>query len=302
MFSSRQPPGCAEPAVAAALVHALGGRWSLRALAASGFCPTWLGDGEGRRCFIKAASGAAAEALRAEADGLRALAATGTIRVPDVLVLSELSNGCTVLALQWLDLRRPDAGFGARFGRALAALHSAPTEAGFGWARDNFLGATAQRNAPVEPAGDRPRFFNQRRLLPLRQALAARGASRELLAAVDAVMARWPALSPQPVRASLIHGDLWSGNWGMLPDGSPVIFDPAVSRSAAEAELAMMELFGGPPADFWPAYAEAAALDRAGYARRRPVYQLYHLLNHELLFGGYAQQALDVARQVLRGV
>ncbi len=287
----------------AALVHALGGGWSLRGLAASGFCPTWQGESEGRRCFIKAASGAAAEALRAEADGLRALAATGTIRVPNVLALCDVIEDCTVLALEWLDLRRPEAGVGARFGHALAALHTAPTEAGFGWARDNFLGATPQRNAPVSPADDWPRFFNQRRLLPLRQALGERGADRELLAAVDAVMQRWPALCPPPVRASMIHGDLWAGNWGMLPDGTPVIFDPAVSRSHAEAELAMMELFGSPPADFWPAYAEAAGLDRTGYARRRPVYQLYHLLNHALLFGGgYAQQALSLARQILRAV
>jgi len=92
-------------------------------------------------------------------------------------------------------------------------------------------------------------------------------------------------------RPSLIHGDLWSGNWGCTADGAPVIFDPAASISDAEAELAMMELFGAPPAGFWPSYREAAGL-APGYAWRRGLYQLYHLLNHELLFGGYARQAM----------
>jgi fructosamine-3-kinase len=91
---------------------------------------------------------------------------------------------------------------------------------------------------------------------------------------------------------------LWSGNWGTLADGTPVVYDPAVSCSDAEAELAMMELFGSPPAGFHAAYA--AASGRRRDRRRTLVYQLYHLLNHAVLFGGgYAQQALRVTRAVL---
>lgn len=98
--------------------------------------------------------------------------------------------------------------------------------------------------------------------------------------------------TPSP---SLVHGDLWSGNWGMLADGTPAVYDPAVSCSDAECELAMMELFGAPPSGFWPAYREAAGL-HAGYGRRRG---LYHLLNHALLFGGgYASQAEALARRM----
>jgi fructosamine-3-kinase len=101
--------------------------------------------------------------------------------------------------------------------------------------------------------------------------------------------------TPSP---SLVHGDLWSGNWGMLADGTPAVYDPAVSCSDAECELAMMELFGAPPSGFWPAYREAAGL-HAGYGRRRGLYQLYHLLNHALLFGGgYASQAEALARRM----
>jgi protein-ribulosamine 3-kinase len=86
----------------------------------------------------------------------------------------------------------------------------------------------------------------------------------------------------------------------MLADGTPVIYDPAVSCSDAEAELAMMELFGSPPAGFWGAYREAAGL-HDGYARRRGLYQLYHLLNHALLFGGgYVRQSMALAQGLLR--
>ena len=133
--------------------------------------------------------------------------------------------------------------------------------------------------------------------------LAAAGEGPALLAAVDAVIAALPRIGAEPghaARPSLIHGDLWSGNWGMLADGTPLVWDPAVSWSDAEADLAMMELFGSPPAGFWSAYEAAAGLD-AGYPRRRALHQLYHLLNHVLLFGAsYRAQALACARMALR--
>ena len=79
-----------------------------------------------------------------------------------------------------------------------------------------------------------------------------------------------------------------------------MIFDPAVSVSDAEAELAMMKLFGSPPTGFWPTYREVIPL-AAGYERRRAVYQLVHLLNHTRLFGGgYARQALALCESIRR--
>jgi fructosamine-3-kinase len=85
----------------------------------------------------------------------------------------------------------------------------------------------------------------------------------------------------------------------MLADGTPVVFDPAVSCSDPEAELAMLTLFGGLPAGFTRAYETAGGV-RAN-ARRQRLYQLYHLLNHAVLFGGgYAGQALACARELAR--
>lgn len=225
-----------------------------------------------------------AAVLEAEAEGLRAIAATGTIRVPRVIELRR-----DALVLERLDFAPPDAAFGERFGRALAALHRHPCDEPYGWPRDNFIGATPQVNSRHR---DWIAFWRESRLQPM---LARLRDEEALAAAVREVIAAMPAFfddgySP---RASLVHGDLWSGNWGLLEDGTPVVFDPCVSYSDREADLAMMDLFGAPPPGFWQGYGPLPA----GYDRRKGLYQLYHLLNHAVLFGGgYAQQALACAR------
>ena len=258
--------------------------------------------------FVKALPARQLPALQAEAEGLAALAATRTIAVPEVHSCGiDDETGEARLVMDRLDLRPPDAGFGARFGEALGRLHAATSVKGegrFGWDADNFIGATPQVNGWSTSGGLEGwiAFHREQRLGAMARRLARAGASSELLRAVEAVQAALPRFfdDGHVPRPSLIHGDLWSGNWGMLPDGRPVIFDPAVSVSDAEAELAMMELFGSPPAGFWPAW-RAAMGPHEGYARRRGLYQLYHLLNHALLFGGgYAAQSLAMARQLLR--
>ena len=129
------------------LAGLLGGRWQLHALGASAFCDTWEARHGGDHLFLKSAAASGADMLQAEADGLRALAATGTIRVPSVRAVLERPGGGAILALEWLDFARPDAEFGFRFGTSLAALHAHPAPlqpAGFGWTRDNYIGATPQ--------------------------------------------------------------------------------------------------------------------------------------------------------------
>jgi protein-ribulosamine 3-kinase len=288
-----------EPELAHRLSACAGGTWRLRALGASGFCETWQGTAGERRLFIKSAVGPDRAMLDAEADGLRALAATGTIAVPRVT-----ASETGFLAMEWLDMVPPDAGFGARLASALAALHRAPCPlepARFGWPSDNFIGATPQRN---DQCADWIAFYRDRRLGAMLDQLARKGTFTELDDAVRRLMQVLPAFFddghvPTP---SLIHGDLWQGNWGMLSDGAPVIYDPAVSCSDREAELAMRELFGSAPAGFWKAYCEGNGL-ADGYAKRKPVYQLYHLLNHAVLFGGgYVQQSLQTAQLCLKSM
>src|SRR5256885_7104274 len=146
------------------------------------------------------------------------------------------------------------------------------------------MGATPQANRWHD---DWIAFIGEQRLGAMRDRLAAGGGAASLCHAVDAVIEVLPRFfdDGHRPRASLVHGDLWSGNWGMLADGTPVVYDPAVSCSDAEAELAMMALFGSPPAGVWAAYPGAAGLPE-GYARRRALYQRYHPLDHAPLFWG----------------
>jgi fructosamine-3-kinase len=291
----------------------LGGAWTLERCGASAFCSAWRARPAGRssspgELFVKAVPAAQASLLESEADGLAALAQADCIRTPTVAgCWVEPSADVALLAMEWLDLRpATGAQSGARFGRQLAALHGAVPSGGegrFGWRRDNWIGGTPQRNRWSERSGlpGWLQFFADERLGAMAARLDAAGAAPALVAGVRRVIDRLPAFfdDGHVPRASLIHGDLWSGNWAALGDGTPVIFDPAVSVSDAEAELAMMELFGSPPPGFWPAYREVMPL-HDGYARRRPLYQLYHLLNHALLFGGgYAASAQSTVERLL---
>jgi len=260
--------------------------------------PAWhaLGEGVGgarwrlrqadRDWFLKSGD---AEVLAAEADGLKALAAA-SLRVPRVEDCGVV-EGEGWLLLEWLPLARSSPQSAARLGEALARLHlqKAPR---FGWPHSNFIGATPQFNREGE---DWFAFFREQRLgfqLRLAGENGHRGRLQESGARLMAgFSAFFKGYTPHP---ALLHGDLWGGNWGALVDGGPVVFDPAVYRGDRETDIAMTELFGGFPRDFYEAYRLHAPLD-AGYEVRRGLYQLYHVLNHLNLFGeGYLSQALGL--------
>ena len=101
---------------------------------------------------------------------------------------------------------------------------------------------------------------------------------------------------------SLLHGDLWSGNYAIDPDGHPYIFDPAVYYGDRETDIAMTELFGGFPPDFYRAYNDTCPLDN-GYATRKKLYNLYHILNHLNIFGApYLVQTMQMIDSLLSEV
>jgi len=136
-------------------------------------------------------------------------------------------------------------------------------------------GSTPQENGTSASWAE---FWRRRRLEP-QLVLASRNGYRLEAPPV------WRLLEGHQPVASLLHGDLWRGNAGFLADGAPVLFDPAVYYGDREADLAMTELFGGFPQEFYEAYSEAWPLGE-GYELRKPLYNLYHLLNHLNLFGG----------------
>lgn len=234
------------------------------------------------RYFLKLGSRAQGM-FAAEADGLAALARCRELVVPRVVARGALGDDA-FLVLEWLDL--VPQGDETRLGEAVAALHDIAFPR-FGWHGDNFIGSTPQANGWDD---DWVRFYAERRLSPQLRLAAAKGAP-ELADQAMPVLADLPRLfaGHRPV-AGLLHGDLWSGNKGFV-GGRPVLFDPAVYAGDGETDLAMAELFGGFSPAFHAAYRAARPVD-AGYRIRRPLYQLYHVLNHFNLFGGaYAHQA-----------
>jgi len=234
---------------------------------------------DGRRVIVKQRRDAPTDFFQAEARGLAALREAHVLRVPvvyevdgDRIVLEDLGRG------------QPAGDYWQRAGAGLAIQHAVAGES-FGFEGDGYCGDSPQDNTPDD---DGWRFFAERRLLPqMRRArdgglIEARDAT-----AIERVCSKLRERIPDmpPV---LLHGDLWSGNLHVCTNGEPALIDAgAAHRGWAEAELAMLTLFGSPPAGFFEAYAEGAPL-RDDWRERAPLYNLYHLLNHVNLFGtGY---------------
>jgi len=240
------------------------------------------------RYFVKVDSGDALAMFDAEADGLAAIAATGTFRTPKVVAVAR-AEAHALLVLEHLELRPlTGAADGVRFGVALAELHRVSGEH-FGWHRDNYIGRTPQANPQTD---NWARFYVEHRLRPQFALAQQAGYEHELRRAGERLLERVPALfldyRPQP---SLLHGDLWHGNAAITPDGAPVLFDPACHYGDRESDLAMSELFGGFPTAFYAAYRQHRVLN-TDYEQRKPLYSLYHILNHLNLFGrGYLREA-----------
>ena len=233
--------------------------------------------------FLKVNEARLADAFAAEADGLAALRAAGCT-APEPIEHG-VDAGEAYLLMQWMDLR--DRGDFAALGRMLARVHES-TGKQFGWARDNYIGATAQHN---RPASDWRTFWREQRLEPQLELARRHGFSVDAKDVCDVLEGH----APQP---SLVHGDLWSGNVGFTAEG-PVLFDPAVYYGDREVDLAMTELFGGFPSAFYSAYGPMPA----GYEVRKHLYNLYHLLNHLNLFGGgYLAQVNATLRLLLRAL
>jgi len=249
--------------------------------------------------FAKLRGAADLPMFEAEAKSLLALDQCPAIRVPQVIGHG-VAEGRAYLLLEWLDIQPlHEAAAATRAGEALAELHRC-TRPAYGWAHDNFIGSSPQHNFESTNWAS---FFITARLQPQFDMAAARGFGSSLKQHAEAIYAKLPALFLEyRPEASLLHGDLWSGNLGCLSDGSPVLFDPACYYGDRETDLAMTELFGGLPLAFYAAYRKSSPL-HADYERRKPVYNLYHILNHLNLFGrSYLGQAERLAAQLAKGL
>ena len=252
---------------------------------------------DGQKVFLKVNTPGNAAFFSAEQAGLEALRKTDAIGVPKAITAG-VSRDCSFLIMEYLEAgpRRPD--YWERFGRQLAAMHKAETgewtpQGKYGFTQNNFIGACRQNNHICCSWID---FFREYRLeQQFRWAEAyfdsyGRKAMQSLLDHLEDYLV-------EPEFPSLLHGDLWGGNFVTGPDGSAWLIDPAVYVGHAEADLAMTELFGGFAPAFYGAYKEMSPL-LPGYADRRELYNLYHLLNHLNLFGeAYYGSVMRIVRR-----
>ena len=251
--------------------------------------------GESQSYFIKLNQAERLDMFEAEADGLQALAATHAIRVP-LPVCTGVEGSQAYLVMEYFKDGGGYAGAAECLGQQLARMHQ-HTRDKFGWHRDNTIGSTPQLNTPMDDWLD---FWRAHRLGYQLDLAEQRGGPSSLLRKGEQLMHVMPDLFTdyQPI-SSLLHGDLWSGNYAVTQDGEPIIFDPAVYYGDREADMAMTELFGGFSQRFYAAYNEIWPLD-SGYRVRKTFYNLYHILNHFNMFGGgYARQAERMTEQLL---
>lgn len=250
---------------------------------------------ENRSFFVKLNTPERLDMFEAEAAGLQALAQSRTIRIPKLIVCGKTIDHA-FLVLEYIAMNNLNSRSEQLLGQQLAQLHR-QKQAYFGWHRDNTIGSTTQVNGQYH---DWLTFWREQRLgYQLTQA-AKQGYGGRLQALGEKLCADltpwFSGYRPQP---ALVHGDLWGGNVAADEQGNPVIYDPACYFGDRETDLAMTELFGGFSPAFYQAYQAAYPLD-PGYAGRKTLYNLYHILNHLNLFGpSYLHQAENMLNKLL---
>lgn len=254
----------------------------------------YIADGI-QRYFVKLNTPGSLAMFEAEAAGLMEIHRSHTLRVP-VPVCAGQDNHAAWLILEYLDINKGKHGKASDLGQQLAAMHRT-TCSQFGWIRDNTIGQNPQLNTISSDWVD---FWRTHRLGYQLDLAGIKGYNGKLQRLGEQLLIDmdnfFPNVMPSP---SLLHGDLWGGNYAYDESGSPVLFDPAVYYGDRETDIAMTELFGGFSADFYSAYHCEYPLD-SGYNIRKVFYNLYHVLNHLNLFGGgYRYQAEQMMSSLL---
>lgn len=261
----------------------------------------------GQHYFIKLNSSELEYMFQVEFDSLHELskALTGdreiitqTIKIPQPICFGSIGSK-SYLVIEYLSIK--SSGDSKKFGQALAQMHKITAQK-YGWYQNNIIGSTAQSN---RQHNDWLTFWREERMRPQFQMLYDKGyqsylqpLSEQLLNHIDSLLANHtPA-------ASLLHGDLWSGNYAFTNTSEKqecaVIFDPALYYGDRETDLAMTELFGGFSQDFYQGYNDTWPLEN-GYNKRKALYNLYHILNHANLFGAsYLNQAISMMQRLCK--
>ncbi|RAJ02305.1 fructosamine-3-kinase [Chitinophaga skermanii] len=225
--------------------------------------------------------------------GLEALRATNTVAVPQPMMHGVLHD-TAFLITEYIQKDAARSSFWEEFGQQLSQLHQ-HTKPFFGFYESNYIGTLKQYNTPYTSW---PVFYAFNRLIPLaRLAYDKHHMEKGMLVQIEALCKRLPQIFPDSP-SSLLHGDLWSGNFMVGKSGAAYMYDPAIYYGHREMDLAMTRLFGGFDNRFYLAYQAAAPL-APGWQQRIGICQLYPLLVHYILFGGSYYNSI---KEVLQGV
>ncbi|MDZ7716211.1 MAG: fructosamine kinase family protein [Balneolaceae bacterium] len=245
-------------------------------------------------CFLKWNTSTNPDMFNKEAKGLKLLSSAETnLIIPEVIIKGKTVDNIGFLLLEFLPEERRTANAPRSFGENLARLHKHTAEK-FGLDHDNYIGRLHQSNTRHKSWSD---FFIEERIMPQLKMGADSGYfSSQDRQAFQNLFRQIPDIFPgEP--PSLLHGDLWSGNYFYTDSGKAAIFDPAVYYGSREIELSFTRLFGGFSAGFYEAYDQSHPLE-AGFDNRIDIYNLYPLLVHTNLFGSsYASQVKSIVKK-----
>ena len=231
-----------------------------------------------------------------EGNGLNELKKANAIRIPEVIFANK-----ELLALEFLPITTTSkhSGFFECFGSQVALLHRYTTEQ-YGFGENNYIGSTPQMNLPLTSSW-KEFFYVNRLVFQFRLAEQNGYIEQELVYLFRRLEKQFESLIPDDDEApTLLHGDLWNGNFLCVEDEIPAVIDQAVYYGHREADLAMTMLFGGFGEAFYESYNEAFPLNDE-WKRRCELYKLYHLFNHLNLFGeGYYRQLYDTMKFLLK--
>jgi len=247
---------------------------------------------EQRRYFAKINQKDFLENFEQEFYSLEQLNLLGMIRCPRPLAHGHSINK-SFLILEYLNLSIGLSQQWHQLGVQLAETHKISNHAQYGWQHDNMIGSTKQPNNWQKSWS---MFFTQQRIRWQLQLLKDKSIK---LGNIEHICNHChDLLASHHPRPSLLHGDLWLGNVGFV-DKEPVIFDPACYYGDRETDLAMTELFGQFPEEFYQGYQATFPLQKH-YEKRKPIYNFYHILNHANMFGGvYIDQAKASLQRLL---
>lgn len=233
----------------------------------------------GQKFFLKC--GPASNTYRCEANGLKELSKCDDIKIANVASVGE-----EYILTHYIEEGRKEPNFFQNFGRAFARLHKIEGEH-FGFYEDNFIGENPQPNLASESEKEDwvEFFFNKRLLYQYRMAEEKGYIDPTTAKQFVEVERRLPKVLANSVeKPTLLHGDLWGGNYLTTPEGSAILIDPAVYYGHREADIAMTYLFGGFTREFYTFYNREYPL-ADGWIERLDIYKLYHTLNHLNIFG-----------------